>query len=113
MHLALLVGLLASAPQAAAHLCCAMESAVHVEYFADHARLEPLLFEGTIEPIDGRLRVARNSCMSRWRRITRNAPLPYGIRSERTGTSPPTAESDRLPHAQRARVCSVGLRDAR
>jgi L-alanine-DL-glutamate epimerase-like enolase superfamily enzyme len=44
------------APQAAAHLCCAMRSAVHVEYFHDHARLERMLFDGAIEPRDGRLR---------------------------------------------------------
>jgi L-alanine-DL-glutamate epimerase-like enolase superfamily enzyme len=44
------------APQVSAHLCCAMESAVHLEYFQDHARLEPLLFEGAIEPRGGRLR---------------------------------------------------------
>jgi L-alanine-DL-glutamate epimerase-like enolase superfamily enzyme len=44
------------APQASAHLCCAMESAVHVEYFHDHARLESMLFDGAIEPRGGRLR---------------------------------------------------------
>jgi L-alanine-DL-glutamate epimerase-like enolase superfamily enzyme len=44
------------APQAAAHLCCAMHSAVHVEYFHDHARLERMLFEGAIEPRSGHLR---------------------------------------------------------
>jgi L-alanine-DL-glutamate epimerase-like enolase superfamily enzyme len=44
------------APQAAAHLCCAMRSAAHVEYFHDHARLERMLFDGAIEPRDGRLR---------------------------------------------------------
>jgi L-alanine-DL-glutamate epimerase-like enolase superfamily enzyme len=44
------------APQASAHLCCAMQSAVHVEYFHDHARLESMLFEGTIEPRAGALR---------------------------------------------------------
>jgi L-alanine-DL-glutamate epimerase-like enolase superfamily enzyme len=44
------------APQVSAHLCCAMQSAVHVEYFDDHARLESMLFEGAIEPLDGRLR---------------------------------------------------------
>lgn len=47
------------APQVSAHLCCAMESAVSVEYFHDHARLEPMLFEGTIEPAGGRLRPDR------------------------------------------------------
>jgi L-alanine-DL-glutamate epimerase-like enolase superfamily enzyme len=44
------------APQAAAHLCCAMQSAVHVEYFHDHVRLERKLFDGAIEPIAGNLR---------------------------------------------------------
>jgi L-alanine-DL-glutamate epimerase-like enolase superfamily enzyme len=44
------------APQAAAHLCCAMRSAVHVEYFHDHSRIERMLFDGAIEPRGGRLR---------------------------------------------------------
>jgi L-alanine-DL-glutamate epimerase-like enolase superfamily enzyme len=48
------------APQVSAHLCCAMESAVHLEYFHDHARLEPLLFEGTIDPRGGALRPNRH-----------------------------------------------------
>lgn len=44
------------APQVSAHLCCAMECAVHVEYFHDHARVESLLFDGAIDLADGRLR---------------------------------------------------------
>jgi L-alanine-DL-glutamate epimerase-like enolase superfamily enzyme len=44
------------APQISAHLCCAMERAVHVEYFHDHERAESMLFEGTLELDDGRLR---------------------------------------------------------
>jgi L-alanine-DL-glutamate epimerase-like enolase superfamily enzyme len=44
------------APQVSAHLCCAVEHALHVEYFHDHARLESMLFEGTIEPAGGCLR---------------------------------------------------------
>jgi L-alanine-DL-glutamate epimerase-like enolase superfamily enzyme len=44
------------APQASAHLLCATESAVHVEYFHDHARIERLLFDGAIDPSGGRLR---------------------------------------------------------
>jgi L-alanine-DL-glutamate epimerase-like enolase superfamily enzyme len=44
------------APQAAAHLCCAMQSAIHVEYFHDHARLESMLFDTPIQPGDGFLR---------------------------------------------------------
>jgi L-alanine-DL-glutamate epimerase-like enolase superfamily enzyme len=48
------------APQVSAHLCCAIESAVHVEYFHDHARLEAILFDGAIEPQGGRLRPDRD-----------------------------------------------------
>ncbi len=44
------------APQVSAHLCCAVEHAVHVEYFHDHARLEPMIFDGTIEAAGGELR---------------------------------------------------------
>ena len=44
------------APQISAHLCCALGEAISVEYFHNHARLEPLLFEGTIEPVEGLLR---------------------------------------------------------
>lgn len=44
------------APQLSAHLCCAMEQAVHVEYFHDHERLESMLFEGALELADGELR---------------------------------------------------------
>ena len=44
------------APQVSAHLCCAMEQAVHVEYFHDHERVESMLFEGALPLEDGRLR---------------------------------------------------------
>jgi L-alanine-DL-glutamate epimerase-like enolase superfamily enzyme len=44
------------APQVSAHLCCAIERAVHVEYFHDHERVESILFEGAIPLRDGRLR---------------------------------------------------------
>jgi L-alanine-DL-glutamate epimerase-like enolase superfamily enzyme len=44
------------APQVSAHLCCALERAVHVEYFHDHERVESLLFEGVIGLEDGALR---------------------------------------------------------
>ena len=44
------------APQVSAHLCCAMERAVHVEYFHDHERVESMLFEGVLELEDGELR---------------------------------------------------------
>jgi L-alanine-DL-glutamate epimerase-like enolase superfamily enzyme len=44
------------APQVSAHLCCAMERAVHIEYFHDHERVESMLFEGVLGLEDGRLR---------------------------------------------------------
>jgi L-alanine-DL-glutamate epimerase-like enolase superfamily enzyme len=47
------------APQVSAHLLCATESGVHVEYFHDHARIERLLFDGAIEPTGARLRPDR------------------------------------------------------
>jgi L-alanine-DL-glutamate epimerase-like enolase superfamily enzyme len=43
------------APQVSAHLCCAMERAVHVEYFHDHERVESMLFEGVLTLEDGTL----------------------------------------------------------
>ena len=44
------------APQASAHVCCALDSAVHLEYFHDHARIEGMLFDGALEPVEGELR---------------------------------------------------------
>jgi L-alanine-DL-glutamate epimerase-like enolase superfamily enzyme len=43
------------APAISAHVCCAMETVVHIEYFFDHYRIEGLLFEGTLDPQDGLL----------------------------------------------------------
>lgn len=43
------------APAISAHACCAMETLVHLEYFFDHYRIEGMLFEGTLEPHQGRL----------------------------------------------------------
>jgi L-alanine-DL-glutamate epimerase-like enolase superfamily enzyme len=44
------------APAVSAHVCCAIESLVHLEYFHDHVRLERMLFEGTLDPQGGSLR---------------------------------------------------------
>jgi L-alanine-DL-glutamate epimerase-like enolase superfamily enzyme len=44
------------APAVSAHVCAAMESVEHIEYFHDHVRAEELLFEGTLEPANGALR---------------------------------------------------------
>jgi L-alanine-DL-glutamate epimerase-like enolase superfamily enzyme len=43
------------APSISAHVCCAMESVVHIEYFFDHYRIEEMLFEGTLDPAQGLL----------------------------------------------------------
>ncbi len=44
------------APQVSAHLCCALERAIHVEYFHDHERVESMLFAGALPLEDGALR---------------------------------------------------------
>jgi L-alanine-DL-glutamate epimerase-like enolase superfamily enzyme len=44
-----------TAPFLHAHPCCALAPVRHVEYFFDHARIEPMLFEGALIPEDGRL----------------------------------------------------------
>ena len=41
------------APAVSAHACAAMEMVRHIEYFHDHARVEGLLFDGTLEPEGG------------------------------------------------------------
>ena len=43
------------APHLHAHLACASHRAVHVEYFYDHARIERMLFDGALVPVQGRL----------------------------------------------------------
>jgi L-alanine-DL-glutamate epimerase-like enolase superfamily enzyme len=43
------------APAISAHVCCAMETIEHIEYFHDHVRVEKLLFDGTLDPHEGLL----------------------------------------------------------
>jgi L-alanine-DL-glutamate epimerase-like enolase superfamily enzyme len=43
------------APAISAHVFAACETAVHLEYFHDHVRLESMLFDGTLEPEGGKL----------------------------------------------------------
>lgn len=45
-----------TAPTLHTHLCCAVPRAVNLEYFHDHARIEHMLFDGAIKPVDGELR---------------------------------------------------------
>ena len=44
------------APAASLHACCACESLVHLEYFHDHTRIEPMLFDGVPTASGGALR---------------------------------------------------------
>lgn len=47
------------APAVSAHAFCAIERLRHLEHFHDHARLEALLFDGTLSPRGGSLRPDR------------------------------------------------------
>jgi L-alanine-DL-glutamate epimerase-like enolase superfamily enzyme len=40
-------------PAISAHVCCAMETVCHIEYFFDHSRIEAMLFDGTPDPRGG------------------------------------------------------------
>ncbi|HEY9898366.1 MAG TPA: enolase C-terminal domain-like protein [Pantanalinema sp.] len=44
-----------TAPSLHAHVCCAVPGVRHLEYFHDHARIEHMLFEGVLSPVDGAL----------------------------------------------------------
>jgi L-alanine-DL-glutamate epimerase-like enolase superfamily enzyme len=44
-----------TSPALHAHVCAAMEPLAHVEYFHDHARIEKLLFDGTLPLREGAL----------------------------------------------------------
>jgi L-alanine-DL-glutamate epimerase-like enolase superfamily enzyme len=44
------------APSLHTHPCCALTPVRHVEYFHDHERIEHMLFDGTLTPVNGELR---------------------------------------------------------
>ncbi len=44
-----------TAPSVHAHVACAVPALRHVEYFHDHARIEQMLFEGALQPVNGSL----------------------------------------------------------
>jgi L-alanine-DL-glutamate epimerase-like enolase superfamily enzyme len=48
------------APAVSAHVCCAMETVEHLEYFHDHVRIERALFDGTLDPRGGALEPDRS-----------------------------------------------------
>ncbi|HET8721338.1 MAG TPA: enolase C-terminal domain-like protein [Nitrospira sp.] len=43
------------APALHMHACCAARPVRHIEYFYDHVRIEHMLFDGAIEPVNGML----------------------------------------------------------
>ena len=43
-------------PNVSAHVCCAIQTLAHIEYFHDHVRIEEMLFDGTRSPEGGALR---------------------------------------------------------
>jgi L-alanine-DL-glutamate epimerase-like enolase superfamily enzyme len=43
------------APQQSAHAFCGVDRLRHLEYFHDHIRIESMLFDGVLEPVDGAL----------------------------------------------------------
>ena len=43
-------------PSIHAQLACAAPQIAHIEYFHDHVRIEHLLFDGVLDPVDGCLR---------------------------------------------------------
>ena len=43
------------APSIHAHIGCAARPVRHIEYFFDHVRIERMLFDGALSPVDGRL----------------------------------------------------------
>jgi L-alanine-DL-glutamate epimerase-like enolase superfamily enzyme len=44
------------APQLSAHALCGVDRLRHLEYFHDHVRIESMLFDGVLSPVDGALR---------------------------------------------------------
>lgn len=45
-----------TSPSVHATLCCALVPAMNVEYFHDHSRIEQMIFDGAIKPVNGNLK---------------------------------------------------------
>ncbi len=45
-----------TSPSVHATLCCALVPAINVEYFHDHARIEHMIFDGALQPVNGNLK---------------------------------------------------------
>jgi L-alanine-DL-glutamate epimerase-like enolase superfamily enzyme len=44
------------APSLHVHVACAVQPVRHIEYFHDHVRIERMLFDGALTPVEGRIR---------------------------------------------------------
>ena len=67
------------APALHAPIAAAIPNLRHVEYFIDHARLEPLLVEGTPAVAGGKLHLDPSCCRARHVPARGRAPLPIGM----------------------------------
>ena len=83
-----------TSPSIHAHVGCAIEPLVHVEYFHDHARIEQMLFEGATVPQDGELHPdperpgSASSCARTWQSATRpERPLTGVVSLTRQGVA--------------------------
>jgi len=45
-----------TAPSMHATLCCSVLPAMNLEYFHDHARIENMIFDGAVQPVNGNLK---------------------------------------------------------
>jgi L-alanine-DL-glutamate epimerase-like enolase superfamily enzyme len=45
-----------TAPALHTHVCCSCTPVRHVEYFHDHVRIEGMLFDGALQPVNGELK---------------------------------------------------------
>lgn len=68
-----------TAPSLHATLCCAAGPAVNVEWFADHVRVERLLFDGALEPTGGVL-VPRADAPGHGLTLKESDAAPYEVR---------------------------------
>jgi L-alanine-DL-glutamate epimerase-like enolase superfamily enzyme len=49
-----------TAPSIHAHVCCASQPLRNLEYFHDHVRIENMLFDGVLQPVNGELQPDRS-----------------------------------------------------
>ena len=66
------------------HACCALPLLRHLEYFHDHVRIEHMLFDGALTPVEGALRPDGPGRAWAWSSSARTRrPLPSEHRTDR------------------------------